>query len=88
MGLLGEMIAASLIIRDISERRALERLRQEFLAMASHALKHPLAAIRGNAQLMQWRASYSERSVNAIIAQTDQRLTAARTYLVGGGSEP
>jgi PAS domain S-box-containing protein len=71
-GLLGEMLAASLIIRDISERRAIERLQQEFLAMASHELKNPLAAIRGNAQLMQRRASYSERSVHAIIAQSDQ----------------
>lgn len=71
-GLLGEMLAASLIIRDISERRAIERLQQEFLAMASHELKNPLAAIRGNAQLMQRRASYSERSVSAIIAQSDQ----------------
>ncbi len=72
MGLLGELIATSLIIRDISERRALERLQQEFLAMASHELRNPVAAIRGNAQLMQRRGTYSERSVSAIIAQSDQ----------------
>jgi PAS domain S-box-containing protein len=72
MGLLGELIATSLIIRDISERRALERQQQEFLAMASHELRNPVAAIRGNAQLMQRRKAYSERSVDAIIAQSDQ----------------
>jgi PAS domain S-box-containing protein len=72
MGLLGELIATSLIIRDISERRALERLQQEFLAMASHELRNPVAAIRGHAQLMQRRGTYSDRSVNVIVSQSDQ----------------
>jgi PAS domain S-box-containing protein len=72
LGLLGELIATSLIIRDISERRALERLQHEFLAMASHELRNPLAAIRGHAQLMQRRGAYSQASLDAIVAQSDQ----------------
>ncbi|MDP8923879.1 MAG: PAS domain S-box protein [Chloroflexota bacterium] len=72
MGPLGELSDVALIIRDISERRALERLRHEFLAMASHELRNPVTAIRGYAQLMRRRGSYSERSVDAIIAQADQ----------------
>jgi PAS domain S-box-containing protein len=71
-GLVGELIAISLIIRDISQRRAIERLKQQFLAMASHELRNPVAAIHGHAQLMQRRSSYNERSVNAIIKQSDQ----------------
>jgi signal transduction histidine kinase len=62
----------ALIIRDTSERRALERLRHEFLAMASHELRNPVAAIKGHAQLMRRRGSYNERSVEAIVAQADQ----------------
>lgn len=72
LGLLGELVAMSLIMRDISQRRALERLQQEFLAMASHELRNPVAAIRGHAQLLQRRGVYAERSVNTIIAQADQ----------------
>ncbi len=72
MGLLGELSDMALIVRDVSERRALERLRHEFLAMASHELRNPVAAIKGHAQLMRRRGSYSERSIEAIVAQADQ----------------
>jgi len=71
-GLLGELVAISAIIRDISERRALERLQQEFLAMTSHELRHPLTNIKGQAQLMKRRERYSERSVDAIVEQTER----------------
>jgi signal transduction histidine kinase len=39
-------------LRDVSERHALERAQQEFVATASHDLKTPLAAILGYAQLL------------------------------------
>jgi PAS domain S-box-containing protein len=59
-------------ILDLTERKQLERLQQEFIANVSHELRNPLAAIRGFAQLMQRRASYNERSVQAILGQTGQ----------------
>ncbi|GAC1464714.1 MAG: hypothetical protein PVSMB7_08140 [Chloroflexota bacterium] len=71
-GLLGELTTISAIIRDISERRSVERLQQEFLAMASHELRNPLTAIGGRAQLMKRSGRYSEQAIDAIIAQTDQ----------------
>jgi PAS domain S-box-containing protein len=78
LGLLGEMGGVSAIMRDIGERREIERLQREFLAMATHELRNPLTGIKGNAQLMQRRAAYSERAVNSIIAQADrlERLVA------------
>lgn len=72
LGLLGELSGFSAIIRDIGERRALERLQQEFLAMASHELRNPLTAIKGHAELMQRQQRYSERSVEVIGRQADQ----------------
>ncbi len=71
-GLLGELDGISAIIRDISERRALERLQQEFLAMTSHELRHPLTNIKGQAQLMRRRETYNARAVDGIIEQTNQ----------------
>lgn len=72
LGLLGEISSVSAIMRDIGERRATERLQREFLAMATHELRNPLAGIKGNAQLMRRRAAYSERAVDAIIAQANR----------------
>lgn len=72
LGLLGEISSVSAIIRDIGERRATERLQQEFLAMATHELRNPLAGIKGNAQLMRRRGAYSERAVDAIVAQANR----------------
>jgi signal transduction histidine kinase len=72
-------------IRDISERRAAERLQREFMAMVTHDLKSPLTSIKGFAQLMQRRQVYSPSSTTAIVDQTthlerliDDLLDAAR----------
>ncbi len=56
-------------LRDIGERRTLERLQQELLATVSHDLKNPLASVVGHAQLMRRRQEYSERSVNSILSE-------------------
>jgi PAS domain S-box-containing protein len=58
------------LLRDISERRTAERLQQEFIALVGHELKNPLTALKGYAQLMQRRGTYSASSVDTIITQT------------------
>ncbi len=40
-------------IRDISERRELDRLKNEFVSTVSHELRTPLTAIRGSLSLLQ-----------------------------------
>ena len=55
--------------RDISERRAVERMQREFATMVGHELKNPLAALSGFAQLMRRRGTYSQRAVEAIVQQ-------------------
>jgi PAS domain S-box-containing protein/excisionase family DNA binding protein len=67
----GRIVGASAIARDISERRAMERLQQDFLAMVSHELRNPLTSVKGLAQLMQRRGAYNPRAVEGIIAQTN-----------------
>ncbi|MDQ6603150.1 MAG: GAF domain-containing protein, partial [Chloroflexota bacterium] len=60
------------VVRDISERRAAEQMQQDFIAMVAHDLKNPLTALKGNAQLMLRRNSFSERGMATIVAQTNR----------------
>jgi signal transduction histidine kinase len=39
------------VVRDITQQRAMERLKDDFLAIAAHELKTPVTAIKGYAQL-------------------------------------
>jgi PAS domain S-box-containing protein len=64
--------ALLIVARDITARLNMERLRQDFLAMVTHDLRSPLAALRLNAQLLQRRGAYHEPSVQAIINQVDR----------------
>jgi PAS domain S-box-containing protein/excisionase family DNA binding protein len=68
----GAIIGASTIARDISERLALQRLQDEFLALAAHELRAPLTAISGYAQILLRRGAYSEDSAAAIVRQCER----------------
>jgi signal transduction histidine kinase len=41
-----------LVLRDITERRAVERLKNEFISVVSHELRTPLTSIRGSLALL------------------------------------
>jgi len=45
-----EMLAVS---RDVSERKRVERMRQDLVAMLSHDLKNPLTAVLGFAEILR-----------------------------------
>jgi PAS domain S-box-containing protein len=57
------------VLRDISARRALERLQREFIIMVTHELRTPLTALQGYAQLLQRRPQAAERAADAIVTQ-------------------
>jgi two-component system, OmpR family, phosphate regulon sensor histidine kinase PhoR len=71
-GAIGEFIAVSAIIRDISESKAIQRLQSEFLAMTSHELRTPLTSIRGHAQLMLRRGAFEQAYLEVIVSAADQ----------------
>jgi signal transduction histidine kinase/HAMP domain-containing protein len=47
------VVGSVLVMEDTSEKKALERSRDEFFSIASHELRTPLTAIMGNASLME-----------------------------------
>lgn len=83
----GEIIGASKIARDISERRVAEdavrtsmALKDQFLGLVSHELRTPVATVVGNAQLLLRRgdriASAQRQEALADIASEAERLQA------------
>ena len=60
------------VLRDISDRRDLEQFRQDFLAMVTHDLRSPLAALKLNAQLLERRETYDPATVRNIVTQVDR----------------
>ena len=43
----GAVIGSVVVFRDVSERRAVDRMKDEFISMVSHELRTPLTSIRG-----------------------------------------
>jgi signal transduction histidine kinase len=43
----GELVGAVVTFKDISERKAVERMKQEFVSTVSHELRTPLTSMRG-----------------------------------------
>jgi signal transduction histidine kinase len=48
----GQIVAAVSIFQDITELRQVDRMKDEFLSVASHELKNPLTVLKGYVQLL------------------------------------
>jgi PAS domain S-box-containing protein len=88
----GTIIGVAKIARDISERKAAERRRQELLEVVAHDLRTPLTTVLGYAQLLQRRLG-DDVALKAIATQAGRmgrlladvlettRLESGRQYL-------
>jgi PAS domain S-box-containing protein len=66
----GATVGISAIVRNVTERKHLERVQKDFIAMASLDLASPLTVLRARAQLMRRRQAYDEASLLTMIDQT------------------
>jgi PAS domain S-box-containing protein len=55
------------VMRDISERKALERARTDFLAMLTHDIKNPVGVVRGCAEMLA-ESELSEEDAESVCA--------------------
>lgn len=71
---LGEVIGASKIARDISDRKNIEQMKSDFFWMATHQLRTPLSAIKWSIELLLDSDKYqvtSEVKDKLLIIQTN-----------------
>ncbi len=59
------------IAREISERRALEKMQRDFIALVTHELRNPLSVVKGYSQLMLRGGAAGGRGLSAIVAQVN-----------------
>lgn len=73
----GTAVSILSLVQDITERTALDRLKEELLATISHELRTPLTSLRGFAELMLTRTFSPEqqRQFLTIIHTESTRLT-------------
>jgi signal transduction histidine kinase len=68
-----------LVVRDISERRRVDRLKDDFIAIVSHELRTPLTAIRGalgilDAGVLQDRPDKAQHLLKMALANTERLI--------------
>ena len=70
----GQIFMNLVTIRDVTELRNLEQIREDYLHMVSHDLRSPLAVILSHAQLLGLMAKEETRIANSAQAIADSAL--------------
>ncbi|MFP5224978.1 MAG: ATP-binding protein [Actinomycetota bacterium] len=72
----GNAVGRVIVLRDVTETRQAERMKDEFLANVSHELRTPLTPIMGFAEMMTRREMPREKSAEYLnrILESSQRL--------------
>ncbi len=73
----GNQLGAVIVFRDVTERRAIERLKGEFVSTVSHELRTPLTSIRGalgllSSGLLGPIAEKGQRMLEIAVTNTDR----------------
>ncbi|MFC7596468.1 ATP-binding protein [Terrabacter sp. GCM10028922] len=75
----GEVTGAVLMFRDVTERREVDRMKDEFVSVVSHELRTPLTSLRGalgllEGGLLQDVAPRAQRMVQIAVESTDRLI--------------
>jgi PAS domain S-box-containing protein len=75
----GQVGGAVVMFRDVTERRAVERMKDEFVSVVSHELRTPLTSLRGALGLLQGGLlrevePKAQRMVNIAVESTDRLI--------------
>jgi PAS domain S-box-containing protein len=90
-GRYGRPLLAVSVLRDITEVKRFEEMREQFLATAAHEFKTPLAVVKAYAQLMRRRQQGDPAGLDVMARQIDrltrmtQQLLEVSRFRLGGG---
>jgi len=75
----GQLVGSVLAFRDVTERQAVEKMKDEFVSVVSHELRTPLTSIRGslgllNGGLLLADPERSRRMLDIAITNTDRLI--------------
>lgn len=77
-----ERLLFTAIIRDVTERKTIERMKNEFIATVSHELRTPLTAIRGALALVLAKASEGLSAKAKLLLTTANRNSERLSLLI------
>ncbi|MBI4497998.1 MAG: PAS domain S-box protein [Chloroflexi bacterium] len=81
------IIAAVAVFQDITQRKTLEQLKDEFLSLAAHELKTPLTAVKGTSQLLLRQVARGMSALGEQEARLLRTIGERTDYMVGLVSE-
>ncbi len=64
-----QIVGAAVVTRDVTTRKHLERVHEDFVAMVSHDLRSPVTVLHGRTQLMRRRGQYDEKGLDGMLEQ-------------------
>jgi PAS domain S-box-containing protein len=76
--------AAQIILRDVSAAKAAERMRRDLVAMMSHDIKNPLAAVMGYVEVLRDPVQIGanpEEVIDGILSAAQQAMTLALNFV-------
>ena len=79
----GRFVAAMMTFQDITDRKSMERLKDEFLSLAAHELKTPITTIKGNSQLLLRRSARGESALQKEDTRLLQTIDERVDYVTG-----
>lgn len=75
---IGQMEPAALVVlQDVSALKEAERLKDEFVALAAHELRNPMAPLKGYADMLLRKAGAESREQRAELRETEYEAVAA-----------
>ncbi|MCL7987119.1 PAS domain-containing protein [Sphingobacterium sp. lm-10] len=69
---------------DITERKASDQLKEDFISIVSHEMRSPLTALKGYVQILEWKLKKSADQLTAGIAAKAGRQVDRMTTLITG----
>ena len=78
----GDVVGASAIARDITERRQMDRMKDEFVSTVNHELRTPLSSIYGSIRLLNDWTAHRLDEKSAHLLDVAQKNCARLTRLV------